>query len=96
MHKVYVTYTCFPGQRETFLGKIKEEKIDTAIRAEDGCRQYEYYLSDSNPDVILLLEEWDSKEHQAVHYTQPHMHKLAELKKEYVQEVFISQFKLIE
>ena len=30
----------------------------SAIRAEDGCRRYDYYFSEENKNEILLIEEW--------------------------------------
>lgn len=94
MFSIYVIYKCFPGKRETFLNKVKEAEIDKVIRAEDGCKQYDYFLSDGNPDDILLIETWESKEHQKVHYTQPHMKDLGELKAEFVETVTIGEFEL--
>ena len=94
MYKIYVIYKCFPGKRDIFLNKIKEAELDKAIRAEDGCLQYEYFLPDANDNEILLLETWETKDHQKVHYTQPHMKDLGELKAEYVETVTLGEYEL--
>lgn len=40
---VTVRYTVKDGKREEFYRHIVEQGIDTASRAEDGNRKYDYY-----------------------------------------------------
>ena len=56
MYTIYVKYTCLPGKREAFIGKMKETGIVAAIQAEDGCVRYDYYLSEKDPEELLLIE----------------------------------------
>lgn len=42
--------------------------------------RYDYYLSCQNEDEILLLEEWDTAEHQRIHMEQEHMKRLRVIK----------------
>ena len=49
-------------------------------RREEGCLRYDYYLSCQNEDEILLLEEWDTAEHQRIHMEQEHMKRLRVIK----------------
>ena len=65
MLKLSVNYFAKPGRREEFLRRIVESGILTAIRKEDGCLRYDYYLSCQNEDEILLIEEWESREQSA-------------------------------
>ena len=76
MYTIYVKFTCLPEKREAFIQKVKETGILAAIRAEDGCIRYDYYLSEKDPNELLLLEQWQTKEHQQIHITQPHMAKM--------------------
>lgn len=80
MLKLSVNYFARPGRREEFLRRIVEGGILAAIRAEEGCLRYDYYLSCQNEDEILLLEEWDSAEHQRIHMEQEHMKRLRVIK----------------
>ena len=80
-----VTYTAKPGMRETFLRALAARGIPEAIRSEEGCLQYDYYLSIERADEILLLERWASPEAQKVHLSQPHMATLREIKERYVE-----------
>lgn len=77
---INVIYTMKPGKREEFLSEIAACGAQEAIRKENGCIQYDYFLSADDPDKLLLLEKWTSREAQAVHMTQPHMEKVAEIK----------------
>ena len=49
MYTIYVKFTCLPEKRAAFIQKVKETGILAAIRAEDGCIRYDYYLSEKTP-----------------------------------------------
>lgn len=84
MYTIYVKFHCFPQKREAFIRKMRDSGILAAIRAEDGCQTYDYYLSEEHPDDILLIEQWASKAHQQVHLTQPHMAQMRTFKDDYI------------
>ena len=86
MLKLSVNYFAKPGRREEFLRRIVEGGILAAIRAEEGCLRYDYYLSCQNEDEILLLEEWDTAAHQRVHMEQEHMKRLRVIKEDCIAE----------
>ena len=94
MLKLSVNYFAKPGRREEFLRRIVEGGILAAIRAEEGCLRYDYYLSCQNEDEILLLEEWDTAEHQRVHMQQPHMQQLRAIKEQYVDSTTLGKVRL--
>lgn len=94
MYTIYVKFDCHPQKREAFIEKMKETGILEAIRAEDGCMKYDYYLSEKDPNEILLIEQWESKEHQQVHLTQPHMARLREFKDDYITKTVIGEIEL--
>lgn len=92
MYKIYVVFNCVEGKRETYISKIKAEGILDAIRAEDGCIRYEYYLSDEDKNQILLIEEWESKQHQQIHLEQEHMVRLRSFKNDFVLQTVLGEF----
>ena len=94
MYTIYVTFDCFEGKREAFVEKLYEEGIVDAIRAEDGCICYDYYYSEKDKNQILLVEAWETKEHQRVHIGQPHMARLREIKGDYVKTSKLGEFEL--
>jgi len=96
MYTIYVLFQCVPGKREAYIEKLKAEGIVSAIRAEDGCIRYEYYFSEKNPDEILLIEAWETKEHQRIHIGQPYMEQMRSFKDDYVVSTKLGEFELKE
>lgn len=95
MYTIYVKFTCLPEKRESFIQKMKETGILEAIRAEDGCIKYDYYLSEKDPCELLLIEQWASKDHQQIHLTQPHMAQLRTFKGDYITDTVLGEVALL-
>ena len=83
---IQVTYTMRPGQREAFVRKIRETGILDAIRGEDGCLGYSYYLPEEEDGTLLLIEKWTGAQAQKAHLETPHMKQMAAFKPEYVAD----------
>jgi quinol monooxygenase YgiN len=49
------------------------EAIHLATLQEDGCQAYDYWLSRSEPGVVLMFEKWESDEALAAHVQSPNM-----------------------
>ena len=94
MYTIYVKFTCLLQKREAFIEKVKQTGILDAIRGEDGCQKYDYYLSEKDPNELLLIEQWESKNHQQIHITQPHMAQLREFKDDYISNTVLGEFEL--
>ena len=92
MYTIYVKFTCIPGKREIFIEKIKELGLLDAVRAEDGCHRYDFYFSEKDPNELLLIEEWETKEHQQIHIEQPHMEIFRNVKDSCVSDTFLGEF----
>ena len=91
MYTIYVKYECLPGKREGFIERAKQTGILSAIRAEDGCIKYDYYLSEKDPQELLVVEQWESKAHQQVHIEQPHMVQMRSFKDDYIAKTTIGE-----
>jgi quinol monooxygenase YgiN len=94
MYTIYVKFQCHPQMREGFIQKMKDTGILSAIRAEDGCHMYDYYLSEEDPNEILLIEQWETKQHQQVHIGQPHMAQMREFKDDYIAKTALGEIEL--
>lgn len=94
MYTIYVKFTCLPQKREAFLEKVKQTGVLDAIRAEDGCIRYDYYLSEKDPRELLLIEQWASKDHQQIHLNQPHMQTLRGFKDAYITDTLLGEVEL--
>ena len=96
MYTIYVVFHCLPGKREAFVERVKQEGIVDAVRAENGCIRYDYYFSEKDPNELLLIEAWESKEHQQIHLDQPHMVELRALKDDYIETTTLKEYQVIE
>lgn len=81
---INVTYQVKPGRRREFLDALEAAGIQKAVLAEAGCIRYDYFLPVSEADQVLLVEQWENKEAQQVHLTQPHMDRVKEIKERLV------------
>ena len=95
MYTIYVVFKCLPGKREAFVEKVKKEGILDAVLAEDGCIRYDYYYSDADANELLLVEAWESKQHQQIHITQPHMAQLRGFKDDYITNTLLGEVELL-
>ena len=68
--------------------------ILTLIRQEDGCLAYDYYFSAQDENELLLIERWQSAEHQRVHMQQPHMARLKAIKEQNVDSTTLGKVRL--
>ena len=94
MYRIAVTFRCLPGKREAFVERVTAEGIREAVLAEDGCHRYDYYFSEKDENEILLIEKWESKNHQQVHLDQPHMVRLREFKGDYIDTTTRGEFEI--
>lgn len=92
MYNIYVVFKCLPGKREEFVQRVKDEGILAKIKAEDGFVRYDYYFTEADGNELLLIETWESYEHQQTHIAQPHMAKLRSFKGEYIESTTLGEF----
>lgn len=83
-YTLFCTYEVKPNCRDAFVGEMESSGTAEKIRREDGCLRYEYTYPVGKPDTVLLIEEWESKAHQQIHVTQPHIAELRKIKEKYV------------
>ena len=94
MYTIYVKFDCLPGKREAFIERVKADGILAAIRAEDGCNRYDYYLSEKDETELLLIEQWESQRNQQIHIEQPHLAQLREQKGENITNTTLGEIEL--
>jgi quinol monooxygenase YgiN len=44
-----------------------------ATRKEEGCIKYELFQDEKKPEVLAMIEEWESKEHLEKHLNSEHI-----------------------
>ena len=94
MYTIYVKFNCYDNKREAFVERVKDEGILADILAEDGCIRYDYYFCEKDPNELLLIEQWETKEHQQIHISQPHMDRLRQFKGEYITNTVLGEVEL--
>ena len=68
---VHGTIPLKPDARELALDLAR--KMAEATRAELGCLSYEFYVALSDPNTLLLFQEWESMEALMAHFQTEHM-----------------------
>ena len=86
---ILVTYKVKSGMRDAFLKTMSESGILEEVLKEDGIVRYHYYLDESNPDIILLVEEWLTAEHQKKVLVRRHLARFQPIKGEYILETIV-------
>ena len=84
-----VYYVTNNGMRDEYLKTVAEAGIPEKSRAEAGNLKYEYYLSESNPDEVLLVEHWKDDAGYQFHKEQDYFELLQNIKQKYVKTVHI-------
>ena len=82
-----VYYYVREGMMSDFIDALNSNRIAEQCRNENGCLQYDYFISEDKPDkLLLLIERWENAEAQKVHTSQPHFLILQDLKAKYVEK----------
>ncbi len=68
---VHGTFPVKPELRDDALEMMRS--MATASKAEFGCITYEFYVGLSDPNTLLLFQEWESVEALQGHFETNHM-----------------------
>ncbi|MDK1024339.1 MAG: putative quinol monooxygenase [Gammaproteobacteria bacterium] len=68
---VHGTFPVKPQHRDQAVELMKQMSL--ATRAEPGCISYEFFVGLSDPDTMLLYQEWESVEALQDHFESSHM-----------------------
>ncbi len=94
MIHVIATIDLNPGTRDAFLTEFR--KIVAPVRAEAGCLDYGPTIDAETgiaaqgsvrPDVVTVVERWESLEHLQAHLVAPHMVEYRPKVKDFVKSV---------
>ena len=68
------------------MKEVQSQRILDAVRREDGCIQYAYYLPVEEDNTLLLTECWRDRAAQQAHLATPHMAQLGKIKQQCVTD----------
>jgi quinol monooxygenase YgiN len=74
---VVATTEVKPEHREAYVKGAKE--CVAATQKEAGCIYYDSHVSVNNPNLFVVVERWESREHLDAHGRAPHMKVWREL-----------------
>lgn len=80
---VNLYYTGKNGSARKFVEEMEASGIADSIRHEKGNLRYDYFLSLSDPETVLLIDSWSSQEAIDAHHASPMMRSLARLREKY-------------
>lgn len=79
----HLFYNGEDGRAIKFAKEMEESGIAEKIRAEKGNLRYEYYQSLASPNILLLIDSWESQEALDKHHASPMMKKIIKLREKY-------------
>lgn len=82
---VVATFTITPGSLEPFVDAARP--AIEATRREPGCILYDLHASITDPERVVFVEQWASREALADHFAMPHMAQFAIDNKPFVVSV---------
>lgn len=80
---VNLYYTGVNGSARRFAQEMEESGTAGLIRQEAGNLRYEYFLSLSDPETVLLVDMWEDQQAIDRHHASPMMATLARLREKY-------------
>lgn len=93
---ICVVYTAKNSKaREEFVKELHKTGVLSLIKGENGCLKYEYYNSVDDETKLVLFEEWENKECQQIHMTQPHMKTAMDIKSKYIEKAELKQISML-
>ena len=76
-------YTGSNGSARAFADEMTESGLVRRIREFPGCRRYEYFISISDPETILLIDSWESQEALDEYHASQLMADISHLREKY-------------
>ena len=71
------------GSARAFAKEMVYSGIVDRIRLMDGCLRYEYFVSLSDPETVLLIDTWRDQKALDEYHSSPLMDAVARLREKY-------------
>lgn len=80
------------AKAKAFADEMQQSGLRTAVLAEEGCLQYDYYLPLAEENCVLLIERWRDQAALDKHAAGEPMAKLKTLKAGYGLATDVSRY----
>ena len=87
---LHVYYT--GAQAKDFVEEMQTGGLQAAVKAEDGCLQYDYFVPAQDAGVALLLEKWRDRAALDAHTNGEPMRALKAVKAKYDLETKVERY----
>jgi quinol monooxygenase YgiN len=74
--EVVATISVRPGRADAVVAIVSEHL--SAVRAEEGCVRYDLFRVRREPDTLVMVETWASREALRTHGTAEHFVRMSE------------------
>ena len=92
---INIYYTGKNGSAKEFAKEMISKGIVNQVRNEKGNMKYEYFFPMNDPETVLLIDRWESKEALDYHHKSPMMGEIAQLREKYNLKMRVEQYKEI-
>ena len=89
---INVYYRGDGGSVRRFVEEMVSEGVLEAVRAEDGCIGYEYFVSLDDPDSMVLIEHWRDEAALEAHARSENMKTIGLLKDRHCLSATVEKF----
>ena len=76
-------YSGEKGNAKAFAEEMISSGIAERIKSFRGCLRYDYFISLSDPETILLIDEWQDQQALDDYHASPIMAEVASLREKY-------------
>lgn len=80
---LHLYYTGVNGNARKFAEEMESTGIADAVRQEKGNLAYEYFISMSDPETVLLIDRWEDQAALDLHHRSEMMSEITALREKY-------------
>ena len=89
---IHIFYRGENGGARRFAEEMESSGTAAKIRAEAGNERYEYFASLSDPETVLLIDQWADQRAIDAHHASPMMQTIAALREKYDLHMRVERF----
>lgn len=89
---INILYSGKDGNALKFVREMEQSGTAQAIREEKGNLRYEYYLSLSDENTVLLIDSWTDQQALDIHHSSLMMNKISQLRNKYDLHLQVQRF----
>lgn len=93
---VNLYYTGENGNARRFAEEMESSGVAQAIRDEEGNEKYEYFFSKSDPETVLLIDQWRDQAALDAHHATDMMNTITKLREKYDLHMRVERMETIE